>query len=304
MFRKIASIAVTAILLGAAAFAGSNPTFTTIDNPSDPTFNQLLGINSDGVISGYYGSGQQGHPNQGYTIAPPYTQFVSENLPGSVQTQVTGINGNTTTGFWAPTNTGSDSNYGFIRLADGFIYISVNDPLGTGSSEVNQVLGINASNNAVGFYNDATSNPHGYVYSLKTGKFTPFGPNGAVSDAATGINSSNLICGFFTNSNNQTKAFLKPLTGGAAVVFNVPDSQMTQFLGVNDSGVAVGFYEDSNNIDHGVIYNPSNGQWQTVDNPAGVGGTVLNGINDKNQAVGFYTDANNNVNGMLVDGLE
>lgn len=262
-----------------------------------------LGINNEGVISGYFGSGQPGHPNQGYTIAPPYTDFVPENLPGSVQTQVTGINGSVTTGFWAPTNTGTDSNYGFIREANGITYVSVNDPLGTGSFEVNQVLGINASSIAVGFYNDANNNPHGYAYEVKTGKFTPVGPTNAVSDAATGINSNNLICGSFTNANGQMRAFLRPLTGGQAVIFAVPDAQMTQFLGINDSGVAVGFYEDSNNIDHGVIYNPSNGQWNTVDNPNGVGGTVLNGINDKGQVVGFYTDANNNVNGMLVEGL-
>ena len=31
--------------------------FTTIDNKRDLTFNQLLGINSAGVISGYFGSG-------------------------------------------------------------------------------------------------------------------------------------------------------------------------------------------------------------------------------------------------------
>jgi hypothetical protein len=306
MFRtKVASIIFTAILLSTVAFAGnSSPTFTTIDNPADPTFNQLLGINTSGVISGYFGSGQAGHPNQGYTIAPPYTEFVPENLPGSVQTQVTGINGSVTTGFWAPTNTGTDSNYGFIREANGFTYISVNNPLGTGSFEVNQVLGINKSNIAVGFYADANGSPHGYAYNVTDGKFTPVGPNGAASSTAAGINSSNLICGSFTNTNGQMKAFLKPLSGGQAIVFNVPDSQMTQFLGVNDSGVAVGFYEDSQNIDHGVIYNPSNGQWQTIDNPQGVLGTVLNGINDKNQVVGFFTDAANNVHGMLVEGLE
>lgn len=72
MFRmKFAPIVIAAIMLSASAFAGSNPTFTTIDNPLDPTFNQLLGINTAGVISGYYGSGAPGHPNQGYTIAAP-----------------------------------------------------------------------------------------------------------------------------------------------------------------------------------------------------------------------------------------
>ena len=46
-------------------------TFETLNNAADPTFNQLLGINSGGLISGYLGSGAVGHPNKGYLLAPP-----------------------------------------------------------------------------------------------------------------------------------------------------------------------------------------------------------------------------------------
>ena len=67
---------------------------TTLDNANDLTFNQLLGINNHGVIAGYFGSGAQNHPNKGYLLFPPYGQgnYVNENFPGSVQTQVTGLN--------------------------------------------------------------------------------------------------------------------------------------------------------------------------------------------------------------------
>ncbi len=80
---------------------------TTHNDAKDPTFNQLLGINNEGMIAGYFGSGRWStglHPNKGYTLNPPYGQgnFVNENFPGSVQTQVTGINNNDlTVGFWA-----------------------------------------------------------------------------------------------------------------------------------------------------------------------------------------------------------
>jgi hypothetical protein len=307
MFRmKLIATVFAAILLNASAFAGSSsPSFTTIDDPGDPTFNQLLGINNDGVISGYFGSGAVGHPNQGYTIAPPYTAFLSDNLPGSLQTQATGINVNgITVGFWAPTNTGNDSNFGFIRLANGFTYLSVNDPLGTGSPEVNQLLGINTDEIAVGFYNDANGLSHGYTYTVKTGVFKPVGINGSTSDAATGINNNNLICGFFTNTEGRTRGFLKPLTGGTAILFSVPDAPVTQLLGVNDSGVAVGFYADSTGLTHGLVYLPSTGQWNTVDDPDGPMGTVLNGVNDKGDMVGFYIDAAGNTHGMLVTGAQ
>jgi hypothetical protein len=68
----------------------------TLDNNADPTFNHLLGINDRGVIAGYFGSGTPAtaHPNKGYVPDPPYGQgdYVNENVPGSVQTQVTGLN--------------------------------------------------------------------------------------------------------------------------------------------------------------------------------------------------------------------
>ncbi|HEY2490919.1 MAG TPA: hypothetical protein VGI37_15560, partial [Streptosporangiaceae bacterium] len=69
--RSVAALAVTlaggASALGLAATAAhaattttsssATYTFTTLDNQNDPTFNQLLGINSHNVISGYFGSG-------------------------------------------------------------------------------------------------------------------------------------------------------------------------------------------------------------------------------------------------------
>ena len=82
----------SAVLLGASAFAGPGtiPSFTTIDN--------------SGVITGNFGSGAAGHPNQGYTIASPYAIFLPDNLPASMQTQATRIaNHGNTVGFWSPT---------------------------------------------------------------------------------------------------------------------------------------------------------------------------------------------------------
>jgi hypothetical protein len=80
--------------------------FRTVDNAADLTFNQLLGINNEGVIAGYFGSGAQGHPNMGYLLTP--AGYRSENVPGSVQTQVTGLNDSgVTVGFWSSMNNAS-----------------------------------------------------------------------------------------------------------------------------------------------------------------------------------------------------
>jgi hypothetical protein len=100
-------------------------TFTNIINPADPTFNQELGINDNDVIAGYSGSGVPGHPNQGYTTTTAGTTFTPENFPGSVQTQVVGINNRgVTVGFYSPTNNGFDANFGFWNFVPG-VFTSV-----------------------------------------------------------------------------------------------------------------------------------------------------------------------------------
>jgi len=299
-------LATAALLLtSATANAATHFSFVTLDNASDPTFNQLLGINNAGTIAGYFGSGAAGHPNKGYTIAAPYTAFVADNLPGSVQTQATGINAaNATTGFWSDTNHGGDANFGFIRWNNNgrLTYLSVNDPLVSSNPPINQLLGINKGNVAVGFYNDGNnpSNSHAFSYSVKTTAFTPVKIGGAVSAAATGINTSGQICGFFVNGLQHTVGFVKNATGGVVTHFTVPGTTFTQLLGINNHGQAVGFFQGADMVPHGLLYTPGNGAWTQVDDPNGSLGTVVNGVNDVGQLVGFYTDAAGNVHGMLV----
>jgi hypothetical protein len=47
-------------LRAAGAASAQTLTFTTLDNPGDPTFNQLTGINDKRTIVGYFGSGAVG----------------------------------------------------------------------------------------------------------------------------------------------------------------------------------------------------------------------------------------------------
>lgn len=295
------AVALIAVLLSGLAFANNTPVFTTIDNNADPTFNQLLGINDSGEIAGYFGSGAQGHPNQGYTISAPYTEFVSANFPGSVQTQATGINNNGVLSmFWSNTNTGTDANFGGIREgASPFTFVSVNDPLVGSSPPVNQVLGINQSMIAVGFYNDANGVSHGFTYS---GQFIAVNVTGSTSVVAAGISNDNMICGFFTNAAGHTQGFVKPKSGVSLTTLAVPDASVTQLFGINDGGIAVGTYVDASGLSHGMAYNLATGKITHLDDPNGTMGTVLNGINNKGEIVGFYTDAAGNTHGLLVTG--
>src|SRR5208283_2069974 len=157
--------------------AGSAPasayTFTTLNNPGDPAFHQLLGINNSGLIAGYFGDGSI-LPNQGYLLAPPYglANYTNENVPGSVQTQVTGLNNAgpnpVTVGFYVD---GSGNNIGFVN--QGGPSGSYTPVANSGSSSFNQLLGVNDHNVAVGFYTDAMGDNYGYTYNIASATFSP-----------------------------------------------------------------------------------------------------------------------------------
>jgi hypothetical protein len=274
-------------------------TFTTLDDQADPTFNQLLGINVHNVIAGYFGSGADPqHPNKGYQLDPPYGQgnYVNENFPGSAQTQVTGIDdkGNTS-GFWV---TAGGTNHGFIDWNG--VFASYNDPSTPKvKGSVNQLLGINNAGTAVGFYNDANGHAHAYKVNQATGVFTPIHVPG-VSVTATGINNAGDVVGFATDAAKNTTSWLK--IGTKTIAFNFPGGSDTQAFGINAKNQIAGSYLDGSGVLHGfVLTNPMGptSHWQSIDDPNGVGSTVVNGINAAGDLVGFYTDAAGNTDGML-----
>jgi hypothetical protein len=283
--------------------------FETLDNQSDVTFNQLLGINQHGLIAGYFGSGAAGHPNKGYLLSFPYGQgnYRSENWPESTQTQVTGLNDHgVTVGFWSTMNTANQMNDNRAFVSDHGYFIDGDYPTDNPASPaVDQLLGVNDHNVAVGFYNDGSGNTHAYMFNINRDEFTELTPPGITNPTAAGINNRGDIAGFGTDaSNGQVVAFLLR-RGGQVTILNVPGSSMTQALGINDGDEVVGTYQvgtGSNATMHGFTWTPTRG-FQTVDDPNGVGGTTINGVNDRGQLVGFYTDANGNTDGLLATPL-
>ena len=275
-------------------------TFFTYDNPSDPTFNQLLGINNSGLISGYFGSGAAGHPNQGYLFTPP-SSYASENFPNSVQTQVTGLNNiGTTVGFFSNTNmgVGLDANYGFADV-NGTFYQVIDPNTPNVTVPTNQLLGVNDQDIAVGFYVDAAGNSHGYTFNIKTFTYSqnvnaPF----ATSTTTAAINDKGVIAGFDTVT-GLTEGFIDK--SGVFKQFFVPGAESTMLLGLNDEGIAVGDYVNGSGDTEGLVYNSHNGKWFTLNAPLAVapGGTTLNGINENGDIVGFYVDKMGFTDGLL-----
>jgi hypothetical protein len=280
--------------------------FTTLDNANDLTFNQLLGINNNGVIAGYFGSGAQGHPNKGYQLFPPFGQgnYVSENFPGSVQTQVTGINDKgDTVGFWSSMNNANmvNDNHGFYKLR-GHKFHTADFPTGSPATPpVDQLLGINNSEVAVGFYTDANGINHGYKYNIKANHFStvtdPNAPTASLTAAA--ISNNGDIAGFYTNpATGNTDGFLK--YRGQFTDLAYPGASSTMALGVNDRDEVVGVAtvgSGSTAMMHGFTWTPDRG-FVTVDDPNGIGTTTINGVNDEGDLVGFYVDSNGNTDGF------
>ena len=89
-------IAVAVFALPSVALAQSSQSFFVLNNPGDPAFNQLLGINDGRVIVGYFGDGTV-IANNGYVLVPKNHYSVENftNLPSgdfASQTQAIGIN--------------------------------------------------------------------------------------------------------------------------------------------------------------------------------------------------------------------
>jgi hypothetical protein len=294
------------------ASASTGYQFHTLNNDRDLTFNQLLGINNNGVIAGYFGSGAKGHPNKGYRLFPGYGQgnYFNENFPGSKQTQVTGLNDNgVTVGFWSTQNTANMTNNNFGFYATGTQFHNVNFPTGDNASpQVDQLLGVNDHDVAVGFYTNGQGSNRGYTYNIGTHQFTRVLPPGFTNSTslqspsltAAAINNNGDVAGFYNKTSSQVDAFLR-LADGKFITLAVHGASMTQAFGVNDSDEVVGAYTDGSGnsaTTHGFTWTPQAG-FHTVDDPNGIGTTTINGVNDRGELVGFYTDSKGNTDGML-----
>ncbi|MGH3165282.1 MAG: hypothetical protein ACRDN0_05230 [Trebonia sp.] len=280
----------------------------TLNDRRDLTFNQLLGINNEGEIAGYFGSGAQGHPNKGYELRPPFAQgsFGSENFPRSVQTQVTGLDDRgITVGFFSTQNTTSQSNdnFGFYDWEGRFRVVDF--PTGDNSKPpVDQLLGVNNSGIAVGFYTNGAGSARGYEYNIFRRRFSrvvvPGAPTGTAGPSLTaaGINNRGDVTGFYNKTSSTVDAFLK-LRSGKFVTIAYPGAASTQAFGVNDSDEVVGTYTTGSGnsaVTHGFTW--ENGKFVTVNGPR-ASSTTINGVNDEGDIVGFYTAASGNTDGFV-----
>ena len=275
-----------ALLLCTSAFAQTYNFHTIVyPNSANVPFTQLLGINNNNVIAGY----QNFNQNQGFTLVLP-SVFTTENFPNSMMTQVIGISNNLTTDGFYVDNSGIT--HGFFRTPEG-VFKTVDYPRAEIATSFNQLLSQNDYYQAAGYYSNSVNNSTPdipYVYDEVGGVFHVLTIPGAVGGAqATGINNSGVTCGFFIDANGVNHGWIS--NRGVFVPLDVPGSTFTQALGLNNTGKVVGTFMDAAGLSHGFVYLIGTSTFQKVDDPNGVGTTVVNGINDKGTLVGFYGTA-------------
>jgi probable HAF family extracellular repeat protein len=280
-------------LLTGAASADNNSSktafnFTEVVNQNDAAFTQLLGINNNGQIAGYFGDGSM-VPNHGFTLNQ-LSKFIDENFPGSTQTQVIAINNlDQTAGFYVT----AEVTHGFSFNNKEFNTI---DAPGT---NFNQILGLNDLGQMAGY---SSTDPTGatlqkaFVYEAD-GSFNYLHLPAMVHNVpigntqATGINNAQVVCGFMVDQHDNNYGFVWDKKTNVFRRLQYPNANFTQALGINNAGQVVGVYsKDGGKDTHGFVY--KQGKYVRVDEPKSKNhkATLINGINDRGQIVGFYTN--------------
>lgn len=276
MNRKSLSLSLGLALLASLPLSAQTYSFKDVKFPKDG-FTQFLGISNDGIVAGYHGASI----NQGFTYDVATNTFTVENFPGSAQTQVIGINNKKkTVGFYIDQK---GITHGFTNVGKAFVTV---DQPGT---PFNQLLGQNDNSQAAGYYStiaDGSGPDHGYVFDEMGRVFATFTIPGSTSAQATGINNSGTVCGFTVDAKGVNHGWL--LVQGILTILNFPASTSTQATGLNNNNQVAGVYVDGSGNSHGFVYNAATKSWTSVDDPNGIGTTVVNGINDNGDLVGFW----------------
>lgn len=274
--------------------------FRTLDDQTDPRFNELLGINNLRHLVGFYGNGALLHPHQGYVVFPPYRQinYKSVDFPLAVDTEATSLNNTkVVAGFYKDVY---GSIFGFTDIKN--ILFDYQDPKATGLGTTTEIFGINDSNIAVGFYT-STRLKHQYAFQVKitTGAFKDIVPPRVVDAVATGINGRGDVCGYAKRSNGAVEGFL--LRDGSYTFYSYPHATSTEFLGITILDRIVGAYVDKSGKTHGFLLTdpqrPNHTAWQSIDDPNGVGTTTVTSINIHYDLVGYYVDRFGKTHGFL-----
>jgi hypothetical protein len=176
-------------LLGAAATAQAQYTYTTLDDPLGVNGTIAIGISGNNVV-GYYNDSSGN--NNGFLYNG--STWTTLNYPGAVGTVAIGISGNNVVGYYFV----DSSSYAHGFLYDGSTWTTLDDPLGLATI----AYGIDGDN-IVGYYTDSSSG-HGFLYDGST--WTTLNYPGAVGTVTIGISGNNVV-GYYVDSSENIDGF-------------------------------------------------------------------------------------------------
>jgi len=270
--------------------------FATIDDRADPNFNEVLGLNNESKLVGYYGDGGASSPNRGFVAHKPYgaLNFKNVDYPHSVDTQVSAINNKGALGGWYSDQGGR--RFGFMEL-DGIFY-SYWDAK---AAKTTKLLAINDSFVGVGYYVTPSGRKRAFQVDVAGGKYTDFDPPRAVDAAATGITGRGDVAGWLTLSSGKTLGWL--LRQGIYTEYSFPHSNTTKFFAVVVHDWIAGSYVDAAGTTHGFLLTEplrrAKTVWQKIDDPDAARGTVVTGLNIHRDVAGYYVDSDGRTHGFL-----
>ncbi len=297
--------------LPATAQKSSVPEFTAKPSPTPYSFNfetvnkpgadsnHVTGINQLGQITGYYGTGSKSDPAVGYKSAPPYSKFQPVRYPGAINTYPMGISDDFLDSGYFLSNTTGNHTFGFVKEHGLYtLYKDFKTP--KGPNTVNELLGINDSDVAVGFYTDLSGNNHAYELFATEGKFVNLDPPGFSSTVGAGITNQGNVAGFGVTSKGATEGWI--YLNGVYRTLSYPGSTSTEALGINWEDQVAGEYTSKDGTTHGFVVTKANTNqpiWQAIDEPDAAGVTVINSINHHHAIAGWYVDSTGDTDGFV-----
>lgn len=278
MRRSPLFVATVLALLAIRSTASAQiASFKTVDPPNS-VYAVAWGINATGVIVGVSSNGSTPDSEHAFSMAPPYDNAGSFNLPTANFSQATGINDTgKVSGSYVDKNLVTHGFFGTPQQASTIDFPSARETRGWGLNNVDMMVGAFAST-------DTTV--HGYI-RFSDGSFlqkdAPFG--GTTITQAVGIDDSGVIVGVFDGctaaglaSTLATCGLVMPATAGdgrfppattttggalfppgsAPVPFAVPVANTyTAATEISNAGYIVGIFGGTDGNDHGFLAIPA-----------------------------------------------
>jgi probable HAF family extracellular repeat protein len=257
---------------GAFAIPQMGGIYTILDDPLATEGTRALGINDTGQIVGLYSDASGTHS---FLYSGGFYTTLDDPFAGVSGTIVTGINNaGAIVGFYTDSN---GTKHGFLTPDGGFHYTNIDDPLGTGGSQVTGTSYDAAKGLIynVGNYFDSAGREHGFFNDFYSGTFiTLDGPPGSIGTHPNGVDSAGRIVGTYTTSGGHELPFL--YIGGDYLVLPSPNpvfavATVAQGIGEDKAAVGVeplvtvapmqivGFYVESNGTEHGFLFTVGGG---------------------------------------------